>query len=188
MDAMRTRELFSSRRAICNRRPNCAAESRWRWERATTPPPVTRKRAKRFARSRRSSSPLTQDAFYNATLAWMEAGDETKVDAALKDAPQRGLDENARGNLQLEAALLAASRKDAKAAELLRAFVNAFPQHPRISEAHVALAEWAFHAAPPQLKEAREALERASASQPTAAAVERGDYLRIWLEDAASRA
>src|SRR5207249_3904493 len=62
-------------------------------------------------------------------------------------------------------------------------FVNDFPRNPRVSEALVALAELAFQAAPPRLDEARKNLSQAVESNPTSAAVERGDYLAIWIED-----
>src|SRR5205085_3580843 len=60
-----------------------------------------------------------------------------------------------------------------------------FPAHSRAAEAWVALAELAFHAAPPRFDEAKKNLERARQSTPSASASERADYLAIWLEDAA---
>ena len=60
-----------------------------------------------------------------------------------------------------------------------------FPRHKRAAEAWVALAELAFHAAPPRFDEARKNLERARKSEPNPAAEERADYLAIWIEDAA---
>jgi hypothetical protein len=47
------------------------------------------------------------------------------------------------------------------------------------------LAELAFHSSPPRLNEARKHLAHAVESKPTAAAAERGDYLSIWVEEAA---
>src|SRR5262249_52383504 len=79
--------------------------------------------------------------------------------------------------------LVQAAKGDPKAAELLHQFVRDFPQSPRVSEAWVALAEFAFHAAPARLDEARKDLTRAMEGKPTATAMERADYLRIWIED-----
>ena len=62
----------------------------------------------------------------------------------------------------LEGALLQASQGEKEALASLQAFLRDFPKHPRVSEALVALAELAFHAAPPQLNEARGYLARAA--------------------------
>ena len=56
---------------------------------------------------------------------------------------------------------------------------------PGVSEVWVSWAEMALQASPPLLDEARGELERAAAATSTAAASERSDYLRIWVEDAA---
>src|SRR5213080_4880819 len=45
----------------------------------------------------------------------------------------------------------------------------------------------AFHSSPPRLDEARKDLDQAAAGKPTAAAAERADYLRVWVEEAAGR-
>ena len=79
-----------------------------------------------------------------------------------------------------------AAKGDKKAAESLQRFVRDFPTNPRVSEAWVGLAELAFHSSPPRLDEARQNLARAAGSKPTAAASERADYLRIWIEDSAN--
>ena len=50
----------------------------------------------------------------------------------------------------------------------------------------VSLAELAFHAPRPDLEAARKDLARARQERPTPAALERADYLQIWLEDATS--
>ena len=89
-----------------------------------------------------------------------------------------------RGDLRLEEALLLAARGDAGATPALQNFLREFPNHARVSEAYVALAELAFHAAPPRLIEAQQFLARAAQSHPNAAAAERADYLNLWLEDA----
>jgi TolA-binding protein len=67
----------------------------------------------------------------------------------------------------------------------LEQFIRDFPNNPRVSEAWVALAELAFHSSPPRLKEAHKDLDHVDAIMPTAAAAERADYLRIWVEEAA---
>jgi outer membrane protein assembly factor BamD (BamD/ComL family) len=48
----------------------------------------------------------------------------------------------------------------------------------------VALAELAFHAPKPNIEIARKDLAKARQGHPTQAALERADYLQIWIEDA----
>ena len=132
-----------------------------------------------------SESPFAQDGLYNATLSWLQAGDKEKGEAVSQDLVQRGADAATRGELQLEQALVAAAHGDKNAPTLLQNFLREFSAHIRASEALVALAELAFHAAPPRLDEARQYLTRAAQSRPTPVAAERADYLMIWLEDAA---
>jgi TolA-binding protein len=92
---------------------------------------------------------------------------------------------SAQGDLLLEEGFVRAAQGDKRAAESLQTFIRQFPQSPRVAEAWVALAELAFHAAPPDLKAARKDLERARQSPSNAAATERAAYLAIWMEDAA---
>jgi len=77
-----------------------------------------------------------------------------------------------------------AAKGEKKAAPSLQRFIHDFPKNPRVSEAWVGLAELAFHSSPPGLDEARKDLDHAVQSRPTAAAAERADYLRIWVEEA----
>ena len=84
--------------------------------------------------------------------------------------------------------MVQASQGKAEAAATFQNFIRDYPNSPRVSEAWIALAELAYHAARPDLKTAREDLERARQSHPTPAAIERADYLEIWLNDATPRA
>ena len=128
-------------------------------------------------------STFRTDALFNASLAWLQAGETKDAAERHQQLSEVGASEATRGDLLLEQALVLASKADAKAVESLQAFVREFPKHARVSEAWVALAELAFHAAPPRLTEARSHLARAAESQPSARARERADYLMIWLED-----
>ncbi|MDQ6861150.1 MAG: tetratricopeptide repeat protein [Verrucomicrobiota bacterium] len=132
-----------------------------------------------------SSPPHGKEALINASLAWFSAGENAQGNNAAQQLSSGGGDEQTRGDLALEAGLVAAARGDKGAADALQKFVHDFPKHPRVSEAWVVLAELAFRAAPPQIEEARRHLARANDTQPTAAASERADYLAIWLEDVA---
>jgi outer membrane protein assembly factor BamD (BamD/ComL family) len=139
-----------------------------------------------FRQIAQPSFPFAKEALFDSTLAWLQAGDTSQATAAAAELKSRGADDQMRGDLQLEQALLQATRSEGTAAASLENFLRDFPQHPRVSEAHVALAELAFHATPARLDEARQQLARAEESKPTPAAQERADYLMIWLEDAAS--
>jgi len=77
-----------------------------------------------------------------------------------------------------------AAKGDKKAPASLQRFIHDFPKNPRVSEAWVGLAELAFHSLPPRLDEARKDLDHAVEFRQTAAAAERADYLRIWVEEA----
>ena len=142
--------------------------------------------AQTFRRLAQSHSPVAKEALFNATLGWLQAGDAAQAEATRQELQSGGADEKTRGELRLEDALMQAAKGDKEALESLQKFLREFPKHARASEAFVALAELAFHAAPPRLDEARQNLKRATESQPTDVAAERGDYLMIWLEDAAA--
>lgn len=134
-----------------------------------------------FEQVARSDPRLSSLALFNSSAARLQLGDHSRF---LTDYEQLGSDESSRADLRLEEGLTQAAKGDPKATESLQQFVRDFPQRPRVSEAWVALAELAFHAAPPRLEEAQTDLVHAAEGKPTAAAIERADYLRIWIEDA----
>lgn len=137
--------------------------------------------ANSFAQVASSSPNLAEAATFNAALGWLQLAARDPQSAEYRELAQK-TDVAASPELQLDAALLAASHGDKHAADDLQNFVRQFPQHERVSEARVALAELAFHSSPPRLEEARTYLS--SISNPAPAAEERRDYLLIWLEDA----
>ena len=138
-----------------------------------------------FEQIAQRDSPWAKPALFNASSGWMELGDHVRFVADYNQLEKKGGDEQSLADLRLEEALMQAAKHDKKAATFLQRFIHDFPTNPRVSEAWVSLAEMAFHASPPRLDEAREDLERAAAATSTAAASERSDYLRIWVEDAA---
>ncbi len=142
--------------------------------------------AQTFRRLARERGSAGDAALVNASFAWLEAGDETHVAAAQQELTERNSDEQTRGDVALERGLVAAAHDPATAANALQNFLREFPNHPRVSEAFVALAEMAFHATPPRPEEARQNLSRALQAHPTPFASERADYLSISLEDASA--
>jgi tetratricopeptide (TPR) repeat protein len=148
-------------------------------------------RAKRFEQAAvafeqiaHSGSPSAKMSIFNASLGWLQVGNSARFAVNYDELGKQGGDEEARAQLHLEEGLLQAAKGDNNAAASLKNFVREFPHNARASEAWVALAEIAFHAQPPRLDEARKNLARAAESKPTAAAVERGEYLTIWIEEA----
>jgi outer membrane protein assembly factor BamD (BamD/ComL family) len=131
-------------------------------------------------------APFANAALFNASLSWLQVRSDSHFLADYQKFSGGAKDDEGRAELLLEHGLVQAAQGDKDAAKSLQTFLRDFPRSKRVSEAWVALAELAFHASPPQLDEARSDLAHAVQSQPTGAATERGDYLRIWIEDAAS--
>lgn len=139
--------------------------------------------ARAFERIAHSASPLANIAMWNASLGWLQLGDYARFLADYNEQEKGGGDQESRAELRLEEGLVQAAKGDKNAADTLQKFLREFPDNSRVSEAWVALAELAFHAAPPRIEEASKNLARAAESKPTAAATERSDYLMIWIEE-----
>jgi tetratricopeptide (TPR) repeat protein len=129
-------------------------------------------------------SPWANAALFNAASGWLQLGDHARFVADYNELERKGGDEQSRADLRLEEGLMQAAKHDKKAAASLERFIHDFPKNPRVSEAWVALAELAFHSSPPRMEEAHKDLDHVAESMPTAAAAERADYLRIWVEEA----
>lgn len=139
--------------------------------------------ADRFEALGNERSPIAPVALVNASLAYLRADDETKTDEAKAQLIKAGQSSDA-AEVGLEQALGAAQHGQKDAAASLREFIRRAPDHPRVSEAQVALAEIAYHAAPPRLEEAEKDLAAARAAHPTDVATEYADYLAVWLAEA----
>jgi len=139
--------------------------------------------ASRFEILENDRSAIAPVALVNASLASLRAEDKTKTERDKAELISRGRSDDA-AEVSLEQALAAAQRGQKDAAALLRDVVRRAPSHPRVSEARIALAEIAYHATPPRLDEAEKDLAAAREAHPTELALERGDYLAVWLADA----
>jgi TolA-binding protein len=137
-----------------------------------------------FEQAARAGSDLGATSLFNASLGWLQLGNDVRFLADYKELERQGSDQETRSELRLNEGLVQAEKGAKNASESLQKFLHDFPDSKRASEAWVALAELAFHATPPRLDEARKDLQRARESKPTAAATERADYLAIWIEDA----
>lgn len=138
-----------------------------------------------FEQIAQRDSPWVKAALFNASSGSLQLGNHVRFVADYDQLEKQGGDEQSLADLRLEEGLMQAGKHDKKAGASLQRFIRDFPKNPRVSEAWVSLAELAFHSSPPRLDEARNDLDRAIAAKPTAAAAERADYLRIWVEEAA---
>lgn len=138
-----------------------------------------------FEETAHANSPLAKMSMLNASLAWLESGNQARFLAVSNELEKASGGDEARADLRLEEGLAQAGRREKSAADSLRTFLRDFPHDKRASEAWIALAELAFHDTPPRLDEARKDLARAAEASPTAAATERADYLVVWVEDSA---
>jgi tetratricopeptide (TPR) repeat protein len=139
-----------------------------------------------FERVAEQRPELAGDALFNAALCWLRLD---RSDQFANNFRRIANDPNVRsvqGELLLEEGALQAAQGKGEAVSTFQKFIHDFPQSPRISEAWVALAELAFHQPKPNLESARKNLALARQNNPTPAAVERADYLQIWLADADS--
>jgi tetratricopeptide (TPR) repeat protein len=139
----------------------------------------------RFTEVAHAGSPLTTASQFNASLSWLQQGNHASFLAAYNELAKSPTTAGDAAELRLAEGLVEAGRGDKVAVDSLQKFVRDFPQNPRVSEAWVALAELAFHAAPPRVDEARKDLQKAAEAKPTVLASEHADYLAIWLDDAA---
>ena len=143
------------------------------------------KAAMTFEQVANHSLTLRRDSLFNASLAWLQQNDKNRFLADTQElAANNTPNDETKADLLFEEGLTQAAQGNSKAAQTIDDFIRQFPRHKRVSEAWVALAELAFHAAPPRFDEARKDLERARASEPNDVATERADYLTIWLADA----
>lgn len=127
---------------------------------------------------------LSGDALFNAALCWLRLDRADEFAADYRQISNDPGKQTVQGELLLEEGAVQAARRKPEAEETFRKFIRDFPRSPRVSEARVALAELAFHAPKPDLEAARTNLAQARRENPTPAALERADYLDIWIEDA----
>ena len=132
----------------------------------------------------RQAPALSGDALFNAALCWLRLDRESEFGAAYRKISNDPSKRAVEGELLLEQGAVQAARGKPEAEETFRKFIRDFPRSPRVSEAWVALAELSFHEPKPDLEAARQNLAQARRQNPTPAALERADYLDIWIEEA----
>jgi TolA-binding protein len=127
---------------------------------------------------------LSGEALFNAALCWLKLDRAAEFAVDYRKVSNDPAKQTVQGELLLEEGAVQAAQGKPEAEETFRKFIHDFPQSPRVSEAWVALAELAFHATKPDLETARRSLTQARQGNPTPTALERADYLEIWVEDA----
>jgi TolA-binding protein len=144
-----------------------------------------------------------QRALYNAAVARLMGGDSKGFQLCLAqlqapiaqpvnegpdaDPPPRpkNIEEQA-GRLLLERALHLAAKRDNAAEDALQEFIKEHPTHPRLIEAHLALAEICLLALPARTKSAGAALDAAEQIPELSNEWrERVDYTRLWWHEGA---
>lgn len=131
------------------------------------------------------SEKLWQTAMFNSALAWLNQRNYEKFLEDYKELSKRFPESDLRSDLLLEEGLLQARSGNERATRTLQLFLRDFPNHPRIAEAQLALAEISyvssdFASAGDYLKAVNEATSDAKPS-------DRSDYLSIFLTDSAGR-
>jgi len=125
------------------------------------------------------SAKLRPNATFDAALAALALRNYDRFFADYQALSAAAPESSMRSALLLEQGLAQARAGDARAGETLDLFTHHFPQHPRQSEARLALAELAFAA------EDREGAARylrvAQAAAPTGDTAEHAAYLAIFL-------
>lgn len=129
---------------------------------------------------------LAREALFNAALCWLRLDRAAEFAADYRKIRSDPAKQSVEGELLLEEGAVQAAQGKEEAIQTFQKFIHDFPQSRRVSEAWVSLAELAFHAPRPDLEAARKDLARAREERPTPAALERADYLQIWLEDTSS--
>jgi outer membrane protein assembly factor BamD (BamD/ComL family) len=137
-----------------------------------------------FRSAAQHSEKLWQTATFNSALAWLNQGNYDKFLDDYKLLSARFPESEYRRDLLLEEGLLQARSNDPRARQTLELFIKDFPDHPRVSEARLALAEIAYLAS--DFAAANNFLKVSSAGKPEGETDERGDYLAILMADAAA--
>lgn len=145
----------------------------------------------------------SQRAVYNAGVSRLLDGDDTgflacvaqlKAPVALPVAdadgevpePRSKNTEDQAARLLIERALHLAAKRDNGAEAALQEFIKDYPTHPRVIEAHLALAEICLLALPARTKSAGAALDAAEQVPDLSDdRRERLDYVRLWWHEAA---
>lgn len=119
---------------------------------------------------------------YNAAVAALKAEDIAKFSSLRSELSDFAPNSPIRADLEYLGGLYYASKGDAKAFDMLTAFVRTHPNHPAHVDAQLALAEIQLNQAPARPLAAREIIDQLSNQTLTLLQSERLDYIAIWTE------
>jgi len=128
------------------------------------------------------SENLWQTAMFNSALAWLNQGNYDKFIEDYKQLSARFPEGNFRRDLLLEEGLLQARSGDPRAKESLRLFIRDFPDHSRVAEARLALAEICFLSS--DFSNASSYLKAVNTTPQSIETSDRAEYLALFLADA----
>ncbi len=129
-----------------------------------------------------------RNALYNACIAAIRAGETALYQALLGQLAVVGPNDTTQptpgdsaADVELNKALQLASTLNAEAEKELQEFLQKHANHPRTTEARLALAEFYLQKQPASPQEARRQLQLAADSNPIDPALrQRIDYIRLW--------
>ena len=128
------------------------------------------------------SERLWQTALFNSALAWLNQGNYDKFIEDYKQLSARFPEGNFRRDLLLEEGLLQARSGDPRAKESLQLFIRDFPDHFRVAEARLALAEICFLSS--DYTGSGNYLKAVNATPQSIETSDRAEYLAIFLDGA----
>ena len=131
------------------------------------------------------SQRLWAQATFNSALAWLNQANYGKFWADYQQLSAAHSKDDVLAELILDEGLLQAKSSDPRAEQTLREFVRNFPNHPRVAEARLALAEIVYLRPLPDLDMAAAYLKASNESQQSPETAEHAEYLGIFLADAA---
>ncbi len=148
-----------------------------------------------FDRASKTSSDIFQQqrAVYNMAVAAFFGEDKERFQQCLaqlqntteEGAPPSNIIDSQSARLLLEQALSLASSKDSEAEVTLLEYIKKYPDHPRVVEAHLALAELYLLDVPARTRAANEELKKTSLIKGLSDEWrEKIDYTKIWAREA----
>jgi len=119
---------------------------------------------------------------YNATVAAFHSRDTVLYEERLADVVGLPQGKDLAAGLELERGLFLAAGKHPEALTALKDFIRDHPNHPRVLEAGLAVAEFHLLEFPPRAIAARRQLESLRSAQLSPSLKEQADYVAFWIE------
>ena len=121
-------------------------------------------------------------ALFNAALLDLFANKENKSELN-NQIVSRIVNKTVKGNIMLERGLLLTSKDSREAKRAIDVFIDEYPQHERIAEAHLAITSLFLLESPVNFEAAKISLEKGQAHAIRLTDKERADYLDFWIHE-----